>query len=374
ELLLFMHSLREIHWESLMARADYTATPEVISQEEREKSQEIRIQFQQKGKKAELSRWLRLDWGAEIPEPVIQDVVARLESEGDIEGAHRWARLSPDARWQTFSVAIFLGKEGKPCSVEGKAFARLPTGCRTDLKFHISGRFATTIDRDRLRTDDPLTRWALAETERMLSQMPERLKRLSRFTPPMWAIFPARKEVQDLFAPAVDALCKTLSEGAYFHGDDGEFHPQSDVYLAHSPDLYELLRNSDLREVTGNPEARWVHPELRGGEPREVIHSLGVPSVEAHYILRWLQNKEAVWFEAHSDEWLGRLYRYLAGHEGLRAGVKEIPIVRLHTCRCVRPGEALLPPERFPEALERYARYLPLVNLSICQKKETAEA
>ncbi|MEM0338023.1 MAG: DUF3883 domain-containing protein [Candidatus Caldarchaeum sp.] len=376
ELLLFMHSLREIRWESPTAQAICTSTSEVISQEERATSQEIHIRFQesQEGKKAQESHWLRLDWQVEIPEPVIRDIVARLEDEGDMEGVSRWKNLSPDARWQAFSVAVSLDKKGRPHSVEGKAFARLPTGYRTDLKFHVSGRFATTVDRDRLQEDDPMTRWAVAETEQLLAQMPERLKRLGRFTPPMWAIFPERKGAQSLFASGADALRKALSEGEYFHGDDGNFHPPTDVYLAHSRELYDLLSDADLREVTGNPKARWVHPELREGEPRDVVRSLGVLSAEPSHVLRWLQSKDAAWFEARPDRWLGRLYRYLAGHEELRTASKELPVVRLHTRRCVRPGEALLPPEQFPEALKPYAHYLPLVDSSICQDKEAAEA
>ncbi len=376
ELLLFMHSLKEIRWESPTAQARCTSTPEVISQEERATSQEIRIRFQesQERKKAYESRWLRLDWQVEIPEPVIRNIVARLESEGDMKGGSRWKSLSPDARWQTFSVAVSLDEKGRLHPVEGRAFARLPTGYRTGLKFHVSGRFATTVDRDRLQEDDPLTQWAVTETKQLLAQMPEHLKRLGRFTPPMWAIFPAGKGAQSLFTPAVDALRKALSEGEYFHGDDGNFYPPTDVYLAHSRELYNLLSNAALREVTGNPKARWVHSELREGEPRDVVRSLGVLSVEPSHVLRWLQSKDAAWFEARSDKWLERLYRYLAGHEELRTASKGLPAVRLHTRRCVRPGEALRPPERFPEALKSYARYLPLVDSSICQDEETAEA
>lgn len=126
EFLLFMHSLREICWESQTARAEYTSALKTISQDEQAQSQEIHIRFQQKdkeGKKTNASRWLRLDWRVEIPERVIQDVVARLKSEGDTEGACRWERLSPDARWQTFSLAISLDEKGKPRPVEGKVFA-----------------------------------------------------------------------------------------------------------------------------------------------------------------------------------------------------------------------------------------------------------
>ncbi|MBC7228426.1 MAG: hypothetical protein H5T61_14545, partial [Thermoflexales bacterium] len=374
ELLLFMRSLKEICWESQTARTVYTSVSQVVFQEEGEESQEIHIRRQQDGDREHIcTQWLRLDWQIAIPDPVIQDIVARLQSEEDVEGAQRWEKLSPDARRQMFSLAIAL-EGGKPRPLEGRAFARLPTGYRTGLKFHVSGRFATTVDRDRLRKDDPLTQWALAETERMLSQMPERLKRSGWFTPPMWAIFPVQKDDQSLFAQAVDTLRKTLSEGVYFHGDDKKLHPKTDVYLAHSRDLYGLLNVSALQEVTGNPNARWIHYELCEGETREVARSLGVPSVESHHVLRWLQSKEAAWFEARPDKWLEQLYRYLASHEELRSGAKELPVVRLHTHRCVRPSEALLPTKQLPEALEPYKRYLPVVDSSLIQDEKTAEA
>jgi hypothetical protein len=381
EILLFMRALQEIQWESPAARAAYRAQFQILQEGDWGTLSEVSIGFRKEYRAetaAEESRWLRLDWQVAIPEEVVQKIATHLKDEGDAEGAQRWENIlsnNPEARRQTFSMAIQMDEGGnRPSSLEGRCFARLPTGYRTGLKFHISGRFATTVDRDRLREDDLLTRWALTKMEQMLIQVPELFKRLGRFTPPMWSIFPEKETDNNLFSPAVGALRRTLAEGLYFHGDDGGFYSRGDVYLAHTRELYALLDTDDLREVTGNPRAHWVHPELREGEAREVVKSLGVNSVEPPHILPWLQTRDASWFAARSDEWLGQLYQYLAGHEKLRTQSAQLPIVRLHDGRCVRPGEALMPLEPLPEILQPYSQYFPTVKHSLVQDLNTARA
>ena len=381
EILLFMRSLQEIQWKSPAARAAYRAQFQILQEGDWGTLYKVGIGFQkEEGAEtvAEESRWLRLDWQVEIPEEVVRNIATHLKDEGDTEGAQRWENIlsnNTEARRQTFSLAIQMDEGGnRPSPLEGRCFARLPTGYRTGLKFHISGRFATTVDRDRLREDDLLTRWALTEMEQMLIQVPELFKRLGRLTPPMWSIFPEKETDKNLFSPAVGALRRTLAEGSYFHGDDGGFYNRGDVYLAHTRELYALLDTDDLREVTGNPRARWVHPGLREGEAREVVKSLGVNSVEPSHILPWLQTRDASWFADRSDEWLGQLYQYLAGHEKLRAQSAQLPLVRLHDGRCVCPGEALMPPEPLLEILKPYDRYFPTVKHSLVQDPNTARA
>jgi hypothetical protein len=150
EILLFMRALQEIQWESPAARAAYRAQFQILQEGDWGTLSEVSIGFRKEYRAetaAEESRWLRLDWQVAIPEEVVQKIATHLKDEGDAEGAQRWENIlsnNPEARRQTFSMAIQMDEGGnRPSSLEGRCFARLPTGYRTGLKFHISGRFAT---------------------------------------------------------------------------------------------------------------------------------------------------------------------------------------------------------------------------------------
>ncbi len=385
KLLLFLDHLEEIEVEGVNGRNEagkhqalYLASrrPYPGAAGEEWKVYKVSFLFQTDKREGE-STWLRLDRFVVLPEEVKQELINRLRAEGDEEGAKRWEKVDASVL-QRISVAFQIQEEERNVKMQpaerGFVFVRLPTRQETGLKFHLSGRFAATLDRAGVREDDPLTQWALEEAIHTVRQLPDQLRSLGAFPPSVWQIFPREIEGRAPFLRIASELREALRSGSYFHDAEGSPRLKEEVFLARTSMLYSLLGPAELEELTEIPGARWVHPELRKGRAKEVVSSLGVQEISARHVIAWLESKEDTWFASRSPEWLGKLYQYLASQKDLHSRAGQLPIVLLHSGKCVQPEHALFPPSKLPKNLKPFIHHLLLVADTVTEDQDTHRA
>ncbi|SHK67794.1 DUF3883 domain-containing protein [Rhodothermus profundi] len=373
--LLFMDSLKNIIWKNEVKHrtSEYVCERTSIKVPDPAwQAYKVEFLYEVDGTLRE-EYWLRLERSQAIPQDVIAEIVNYLEENGDAHGAKRWRKVKENITPKS-AIALRYQPPIAYLPQEGMAFVRLPLYQHTGLRFHISARFAATLDRRGIQENDPLTRWALQELGETLRQLPEKLRDANRLPPSVWHIFPRKDDGKGPFVAPVGDLYEALESGAFIHGEDGGLYSKEDVYLAHNSDVYSLIDVQDLRELTGNSKAMWVSPELRQGYPRELLQEFGVETIHSKNVVQWLANKEPQWFEQQSTEWLKKLYRYLASQRDLLEDIQQIPIVRVHTGAHIQPCVAVFPPSDLPEVLKPFERYLPLIAQDLATDEAVRES
>ena len=206
--------------------------------------------------------------------------------------------------------------------------------------------------------------WLLEQLARKASELPDRLVQIGWFKPSVWFLFPKAGEVKDYFAVIRDTLVEGLQKGSFIHDDTERLHPPQEVFLAHRAELYDLLTQDDLRDLTGVEKAVWPHPELRRGRAAEILREAGVREIKAPEVVEWLALKlgDEEWAQSRSDAWLLNLYGYLDKIRGAQATlamqIKSLPIIRSQRGQMLRPQDALFPPEtEIDPALKTYLDY-----------------
>jgi hypothetical protein len=189
------------------------------------------------------------------------------------------------------------------------------------------------------------------------------------FKPIFWFLFPKAGEVKDYFAAIRDNLVEGLQQGSFIHDDTERLHPPQEVFLAHRAELYDLLTQDDLRDLTGVEKAVWPHPELRRGRAAEILREAGVREIKAPEVVEWLAQKlgDEEWAQSRSDAWLLNLYGYLDKVRRVQdvniilmveLQIKRLPMIRSRSGRMLRPQDALFPPEtEIDPALKTYLDY-----------------
>ena len=136
----------------------------------------------------------------------------------------------------------------------------------------------------------------------------------------------------------------------------------------------ELLSPTQLGSLFGSGTARtelsWLsgditqdrEPELR----RYIVRELGVPEVTPEDLLQKLTKS---FLESQSDEWVTRLYEFVAGQPALARQCRKssIPLVRLTDGSHVAAFEDDQPKAFLPSSI---TTSFPTVRLSICQPQE----
>ncbi|GAB4513079.1 MAG: hypothetical protein Kow0047_24570 [Anaerolineae bacterium] len=314
------------------------------------------------------------DWERIIPEHILETIAGELDDE---EQKKRWLN---GPRKINLGIGIRLNRQGKPRALEeGRLFVRLPTGQPIGLPFHLQGRMALNLDRKRIRQDAALSHWTLEALAISIRELPAKLKE-NGLLPAAWHVFPRKGDGEPPFDHVAQTLLEAVESGEFFHADDGHAYSRAQVRLAHRAELYEVLGPSELSEVVGDLNVRWVHAELRFGRAAEVLRSLGVEEVSRDHVLRWLDTKtDEDWWKEREEPWLRELYRYLqavqpSGNRWERtqffAKLQNLPLVRLMNGQHVRPNEAVLPPDDatlVPEDLQKEIDGLPICLRSLAQ-------
>lgn len=351
ELLLFLKNIRKFVWKEHSVSFCYELDQEKLAEE-------VSLITVSNGN---ISQWVRFDAQPILPKEVAQNYIDSLWHLDPEEKKTRFEKYI--GMPQRISLAIKVENE-RLVEVPGLAFARLPTVQETGLHFHIDARFQLNFERSRIRNDDPLGKWLLEHLAKLAASVPARMKKIGWFKPSVWGIFPKPNEVKEPFTNIADALLDSLQKGKYIHDQMSEFRTTTQVFTAHRSELYSLLGNKELQELTGVPDAVWPHEELRYGRAVELLHLVGVKKIEAHQVIEWLSHKltDQEWISTRSDKWLVSFYEYLEEIkrvDSLAVKIRELPLVRTRSGRMVRAREALFPPEgQIDPVLEPYTQNL----------------
>lgn len=290
--------------------------------------------------------------GVKPPSNVIEELLQQAEEEEDRD------RIQRSAHDDQLVEVAFRMHDGKLVATDGCVlFAYLPTAKETHLRFLIQARYQTTPARDNLPTDSAWNRWLIEETADVLPFVLSEIKDAGLLEPEFFGVLPAGSDgVPDFLKPLNDAFERALKEGEFILTDQGEYASPLRVFHANTPELRNLLNDSQLALLTKVEGARWLHRGIRDARDVDLVKTVGVRT----FTLDMLgESFSSEFIQAQTDEWVAKFYAFLKGHEPLwRAGRHGQPngllrgktIIRLDDGRHVQPfspsgSTAYLPPE-----------------------------
>jgi hypothetical protein len=373
ELLLFLSRLEGLSWEG----ERYLAW-KVVGEEVGEGFRRLKVARRVDGE-AEETLWLRFEGSFPIPAGVVDEVLERLrDRRGSEELVRRWQGLRGALLPAAVALPLEADGENFRGDLEGRIFVGLPTEERPGFRFHVGGRFGVSLDRTRTDEQSPLSRWTIGCLGELLGSLPRRLVDAGLFRPSFWKLVPLSGEVRPPFDGPAERLRSALKGGPFFWADDGSLLPVGQVFLGHNERLYGLVSPADLEETVAVASARWVHPELRHGRPKEAVKSFGVGEVGPEEMVSWLEKEGGGRLSGRDSGWLAELYVYLAGitAAALKARVRRLSVLPVGSGLWVPPERAFLPPEAedVPGALGGLAGRLPVISGELAARLEVREA
>ncbi len=230
-----------------------------------------------------------------------------------------------------------------------------PTQKETFLGFLIQGPYRTTPARDNIPEHDPWNQALVGETASLLAAVLAELRDEGLLTTDILQALPldvARFAPDAMLRPLFDAARGGLATGELIPTSAGGYRSAAGVRLARQDGLRELLTRDQLGELCGAPGPL----DFADGSVTEtgtpvlwqyLREQVGINEVTAQDVIA---GATAGFLAAQSDEWIGRLYRFLyhhpdlwrePGHPGEQPGpARAAPIIRLEDGSHVAPFDA----------------------------------
>jgi hypothetical protein len=246
--------------------------------------------------------------------------------------------------------------------------AFFPTAIETHLGFLVQGPYRTTPSRDNVPKDDPWNRHLVQETSQLLVDALQALQEMNLLDAEALRALPLdRTKFSDdaMFSPLFEAVREALRTRDLLPRYGGGYVAALQAKLARSQELRELVGLSQLASLFGQAGLAWLSEDItqdRTPELRQyLMRELQVQEVRPEDLLLRLDKP---FLEAQSDEWIVRLYEFLAGLPGQRGRLDEIPLIRLADGTHVKPKDASGRPQAFlPGAVKTG---FPTVKNSVC--------
>ncbi len=228
-----------------------------------------------------------------------------------------------------------------------------PTEKETFLGFLVQGPYRTTPARDNIGEHDPSNQLLVRETAALLCDVLRELRDDGRLTAEVLAALPvdtARFPAGSMFRPLFEAVRSALASEPLLPVAGGGYRPARELMLARGTELPELLGPDQLAALydAGAPVSfadESIAPALVLW--RYLREEIGVGEVTPEGVAQRLTRE---FLEAQPDEWIIRLYAFLAPHPALwRAPrfadeepgpARDQPLIRLEDGRHVAPFDA----------------------------------
>src|SRR5258708_3371946 len=249
--------------------------------------------------------------------------------------------LSDNDRELDVRIAFRLDEKEKiTAASDQKLVVYFPTEQVTGLNFRLHGPFLLTDNRANIKIDNDTNNNLIQECAVLLGESIQQIKEAGLLTVDFLSLLPIRKEnVPPLFQPLYDQVLQTLKQYPLLPTADGMYARATQVRLARSADLRELINEKQLSALYGSPSPfYWLVPDITLDRTPDLYRYLNkdleVEIVDPDAFARRL---EKAFLEEQTDEWLVQLYIFLSKLPGLNNIVKGKPILRLENNSHVSP-------------------------------------
>ncbi len=217
---------------------------------------------------------------------------------------------------------------------ESRLIAYFPTMVETHMGFLMQGPYRTTPSRDNIPRRDEWNRHLIAETADLLCEALRWLRDRRWLNVTVLETLPLDQEKFDeahLFRPMFEATREALLTEPLLPRFKGEYVSGNNAKLARGRDLLDLFTPNQLAELfESEGEVCWLTEEITQDRSPEVrsylIQELDIQEFTAESIVPRLDEQ----FLVHqSDEWIQKLYVFLADRPALQKILSSIPLVRL---------------------------------------------
>lgn len=209
-----------------------------------------------------------------------------------------------------------------------------PTVVETHLGFLVQGPFRTTPSRENIPPGDPWNQHLVAETCTLLGQALVWLRDQSMLDVSVLRCLPldsGKFSVGTRFRPVFEAVKKLLKTEKLLPTSHGEYGSATEVKLARTQDIRELLSPKQVAALFGANFQAWLSGEItldRAPDIRQyLMRELGIDEIRPETLLPSITRE---FLAAQSDPWVVKLYEFLSGQEKtLRRHLDAVPFIRL---------------------------------------------
>src|SRR6266566_3487207 len=254
----------------------------------------------------------------------------------------REVNLSESDRALDVRIAFRLDEKGKIRSEERSPNLAVyfPTEQPTGLNFRVHGPFLLIDNRANIKLDNDTNNKLIQECAVLLGESILQIKEDGLLTVDFLSLLPLRENnIPELFLPLYDQVLQMLEQYPLLPTADGMFARATQVKLAGSADLRELLDKQQLSTLYGSRSPlHWLTAEITADRTpdfyRYLTNDLQIKPIEPEAFVRKL---EVPFLERQTDEWLMKLYIFLSKQSALRYLIRGKPILRLENNSHVSP-------------------------------------
>lgn len=243
-------------------------------------------------------------------------------------------QLSESDRALDVRIAFRLDEEGRIRSEDRSPNLAVyfPTEQPTGLNFRVHGPFLLTDNRANIKLDNETNTQLIQECAVLLGESILQIKEEGLLTVDFLSLLPIRKNnIREPFLPLYNQVFQLLEQYPLLPTADGTFAKATEVKLAGSADLRELLDKHQLSTLYGSGSLlHWLSAEITADRTSDfysyLTNDLQIKPIEPEAFIRKL---EAPFLERQTDEWLIKLYNFLSKQSALRNIFRRKRILRL---------------------------------------------
>jgi len=264
----------------------------------------------------------------------------------------RSANFSDKDRELDVRIAYKLDEEGRITPEPGQNLVvYFPTEQFTGLNFRLHGPFLLTDNRANIKNDNDENNKLIQECAILLGESIQRIKEEGLLSVEFLSLLPIHKDnIPPLFRPLYEQVLQTLKRYPLLPTADGMFAKATEVKLARSAELRDLINNQQLSSLYGTSTSlHWLSSEITIDKMPDLHQYLNkelkIEFMDPESFVRRLKTS---FLEKQSDEWLLKLYTFLSKQQGLTINniIKRTPILRLEDNSHVSPFKRTSPFDR----------------------------
>ena len=240
-----------------------------------------------------------------------------------------------------------------------------PTVLDTRLGFLMQGPYRTTRSRDNVPFDDEWNRHLVHETAALLQDALRWMRDNDTLDVDALNCLPFESPSVSLCTPTFEATKDILSTEPLLPRFDHGYVAASRAMLSRPVDLQQLLSPDQLSALHGDQGSLvWLSSDITVDRARTLhkylMDELDVREVTPEYLI---QRTTPSFIQCQADDWMRRLYEFLAGRPALLRLLDSVALIRLTDGRQVAPNRGGPPSAFLPTDIPTE---FPTVAKSVC--------